>query len=178
MLGSKIRASRRVRRPSWWPVWVPFSAAIFILWGPALFRLTCYYYRKAYYRAFWADPPACAVGEPRKSYWGENRWPLILQNSHRYWMYVATVFLVILWYDALHAFWWPSDRAGHHLSGGHQVGMGLGTLIMLLNVVFLSFFTLGCNSVRHLVGGRHNCFNCVVGGKYTSQLRPRTAPGD
>ena len=42
-------------KPSWWP----FSPAILILWGPAGFRLTCYYYRKAYYRSFWWSPPAC-----------------------------------------------------------------------------------------------------------------------
>ena len=51
-------------RPSWLPLWVPFSAAFLILPFPGLFRFTCYYYRKAYYRAFWADPVACAVGEP------------------------------------------------------------------------------------------------------------------
>src|SRR5262245_55845332 len=52
------------------PAWFPFSAGFLILAFPGLFRFTCYYYRKAYYRAFWADPPACAVGEPRQSYWG------------------------------------------------------------------------------------------------------------
>ncbi|MFX9038760.1 hypothetical protein ABTN43_19155, partial [Acinetobacter baumannii] len=66
-------------KPSWW--FLPFfSSAMLILIVPAGFRLTCYYYRKAYYRSFMADPPACAVGEPRQSYWGENRLPLILQN--------------------------------------------------------------------------------------------------
>ena len=45
------------------------------------FRLTCYYYRKAYYRAFWLSPPACAVAEPHKTYTGETRFPLIFQNA-------------------------------------------------------------------------------------------------
>src|SRR5262249_16290377 len=40
------------------PGWFPFSAGLLILAFPGLFRLTCYYYRKAYYRSFWADPPA------------------------------------------------------------------------------------------------------------------------
>ena len=52
-------------KPGWWPAWLPFSPALLILPFPGLFRLTCYYYRGAYYKAFWADPPACAVGEPR-----------------------------------------------------------------------------------------------------------------
>jgi len=57
-------------RPGWWPGALPFSAAMLILWAPGWFRFTCYYYRGAYYKAFWADPPSCAVGEPRKSYRG------------------------------------------------------------------------------------------------------------
>src|SRR4051794_21109151 len=40
------------------PAWLPFySPALLILWAPAGFRLTCYYYRGAYYKAFWGDPP-------------------------------------------------------------------------------------------------------------------------
>ena len=55
-----------------WPIpFVGYSPAMLILGFPLAFRLTCYYYRGAYYKAFWADPPACAVGEPRKSYLGE-----------------------------------------------------------------------------------------------------------
>jgi hypothetical protein len=147
-------------RPPWLPTWFPFSAGFLILAFPGLFRFTCYYYRKAYYRAFWADPFACGVSEGRKSYWGENRLPLILQNSHRYWMYFALVFLVLLTWDALQAFWWPTLDAHGHPTGGHQIGLGLGTIIMLVNVCLLAGFTFGCNSVRHLVGGRMNCFSC------------------
>ena len=83
-------------RPGWWPSWMVFSPAILILWAPGGFRFTCYYYRGAYYKAFWADPPNCAVGEPRSSYIGERRFPLILQNVHRYFMYLAVIFLIIL----------------------------------------------------------------------------------
>src|SRR5262245_31689173 len=46
-------------KPSFWPDWLPFSPALLLLWAPAGFRLTCYYYRGAYYKSFWADPPAC-----------------------------------------------------------------------------------------------------------------------
>jgi hypothetical protein len=144
-------------KPSWW--FLPFfSSAMLILIIPAGFRLTCYYYRKAYYRAFWADPPACGVGEPRKSYWGENHWPLLFQNIHRYFLYGAIIVLLFLVWDAIYAFWWPVVQ--DHRIVGHRIGMGLGTLIMWVNVVLLSGFTFGCNSLRHLVGGRLDCFSC------------------
>src|SRR6476469_6838285 len=59
-------------RPWWIPGFLPFTPALLILPFPAGFRLTCYYYRGAYYKAFWADPPSCAVGEPRHDYRGEQ----------------------------------------------------------------------------------------------------------
>ncbi len=148
-------------RPSWLPGWFPFSAGFLILAFPGLFRFTCYYYRKAYYRSFWADPPACAVGEPRKSYWGENHWPLLFQNSHRYWMYIACLFLLLLAWDALQAFWWPTAFGANGHATSHAFGIGLGTVIMVVNVILLAGFTFGCNSIRHIVGGRRDCFTCA-----------------
>jgi hypothetical protein len=152
-----------IDKPGWWPGFLPFSSALLILGGPVLFRFTCYYYRKAYYRAFWLDPPACAVGEPRKSYWGERSFPLILQNVHRYTLYIATIFLIFLWWDALVAFWFDG-----------RPFIGVGSLIMLVNVILLSAFTFGCNSMRHLVGGRLDCFSCPArNGHFDSTPRPR-----
>lgn len=135
-------------KPDWYPAWLPFSAAFLILWAPGGFRFTCYYYRGAYYKAFWADPPSCAVGEPRKSYRGEASFPLILQNVHRYFLYLALVFLVLLAYDAWLAMWFPTA------AGGVEFGIGLGTLVLTVNVILLGGYALGCHSLRHLVGGR------------------------
>ena len=86
--------------PAWWPAWAPFSPAFFILLIPAGFRFTCYYYRGAYYKAFWADPVNCAVGEPRKTFLGERSFPLIIQNVHRYFFYLAALFIILLSHDA------------------------------------------------------------------------------
>jgi hypothetical protein len=136
------------KRPGWWPSWLLFSPAMLILWAPGLFRFTCYYYRGAYYKAFMLDPPSCAVGEPRKSYWGENSLPLILQNVHRSFLYLALLFLLFLAWDVYKALWFT-------VPGTETVrfGFGLGTLILLVNVVLLGGYTLGCHSLRHLVGG-------------------------
>ena len=141
-------------RPGWWPSWFPFSPAFLILPFPGLFRFTCYYYRGSYYKAFWADPPACTVGEPRKRYRGERYFPLILQNVHRYFMYIALIFLVILSYDVWKALWWPDPA-----SGGERFGIGVGTLVLAANVVCLSGYTFGCHSLRHLAGGFRDQFS-------------------
>jgi len=136
-------------KPGWWPGWLPWSPAFLILWAPGGFRLTCYYYRGAYYKAFWADPPACTVGEPRKGYRGERSFPLILQNIHRYFLYLALVFIVILSHDVWKALWFENP-----VTGGVEFGMGVGTLVLTMNVVLLGGYTFGCHSLRHLVGGR------------------------
>ena len=138
-------------KPGWWPGFLPFSPALLILWAPAGFRFTCYYYRGAYYKAFWADPPACTVGEPRKSYWGENSLPLILQNVHRYFLYLALIFLLILADDVWKAMWFADPTTGKL-----TFGIGVGTLVLAVNVYLLSSYALGCHSLRHLVGG---CFD-------------------
>ena len=140
-------------KPGWWPGWLPFSPALIILPFPGLFRFTCYYYRGSYYKSFWADPPGCAVGEPRKSYLGERYFPLVFQNVHRYFMLIAVLFLFILAWDAWKAMWFPV--AG----GGTEFGIGVGTLVLVLNLVCLTGYTLGCHSMRHIAGGFRDQFS-------------------
>ncbi|HXL59012.1 MAG TPA: hypothetical protein VN958_22270 [Chitinophagaceae bacterium] len=154
-------------KPGWWPLWLRWSPAILILWAPGLFRLTCYYYRGAYYKAFWADPPSCTVSEPRKKYWGENSFPLIMQNIHRYFMYIALFFIVFLSIDVWKALWFIDSRTGQE-----TFGIGIGTLVLAINVVLLGGYTFGCHSLRHAVGGfmdrlsgkpvRRNLYKCVT----------------
>lgn len=49
---------------SWWGI----SPALLILIFPLGFRMTCYYYRKAYYRSFWASPrPARSPNRTRST---------------------------------------------------------------------------------------------------------------
>ncbi|MGB8649381.1 MAG: hypothetical protein WCD35_01835 [Mycobacteriales bacterium] len=129
-----------------------FTPAIFILVFPLGFRLTCYYYRKAYYRSFWLSPPACAVAEPHTKYTGETRFPLIGNNIHRYFFYAGVVFNVILTYDAIIAFRFPKD-------GGHAFGIGLGSIVLVVNAVLLWLYSLSCHSCRHIFGGRLTHFS-------------------
>jgi hypothetical protein len=112
------------------------------------FRLTCYYYRKAYYRAFWLSPPACAVPDGHARYTGETRFPLILQNFHRYFFYAAVIITLINAYDAILAF-----------GGAEGFGIGLGNVILIANVILLSCYTFGCHSCRHVMGGRLRHFS-------------------
>jgi hypothetical protein len=142
--------------PGWRPAWL--SPALLILIFPLGFRTTCYYYRKAYYRSFFADPYACAVGETRsKGYCGELKFPFILQNLHRYFLYAALVILVILWVDVVKACIF-TDQAGHFFA------IGGGSLAILASTATLTLYTLSCHSLRHIVGGKLDCFSCAVAG--------------
>ena len=129
---------------SWWNL----SPAFLILWIPGGFRATCYYYRKAYYRSFFQSPPACAVRDVAKSYCGETGFPFLLQNVHRYFFYLSLVILAFLWWDVLLAFRFAEG-----------FGMGVGTLVLMINAVLLSLFSLSCNSCRHVCGGYVNSFH-------------------
>ncbi|MBI4628294.1 MAG: hypothetical protein HY729_06260 [Candidatus Rokubacteria bacterium] len=130
------------------PIIGVLSPAFLILWGPGLFRLSCYYYRKAYYRSFWLAPVACAVRDAKSGYTGETRFPLILQAFHRYTWYIAVLFIVVLTWDALLAFRFQDG-----------FGVGVGTLVMWLNVILLALYTFSCHSCRHLCGGHLDAFS-------------------
>ena len=138
--------------PNWMPNLIPITPAILILAGPLSFRLTCYYYRKFYYRAYFLSPPACAVeGIPQKQYKGETAL-LIIQNIHRFTFYIALGFVIVLSYDALLSFF-----------RGGELGIGVGTVILLINPILLAGYTFGCHAFRHIVGGRMDCFTCPNG---------------
>jgi len=136
--------------PAWLPVFI--SPGLLILWIPLGFRATCYYYRKAYYRFYFVDPPGCAVGEPvaHRRYAMESAFPFILQNFHRYFLYLAFIPLTFLWIDAV-ASLFPEDGPR----------LGLGSMIFFVNVTLLTGFSLSCNSLRHIAGGRLDCFSCT-----------------
>lgn len=123
---------------------------IFVVWAPLVFRATCYYYRKAYFRSFFWHPRSCAVPEPHRGrYHGETRFPWVLNNLHRFAFYVIFVQVLFLIFDAIVAF-----------DFGGRFGIGLGTVLMVVNVLLLSGYTFGCHAFRHLAGGGLDCFSC------------------
>ena len=151
-----------IPRPDWLPGFI--TAPLFILWIPLGFRATCYYYRKAYYRAFFWDPPACSAGaqkrEPRsaENYQGE-RALFVLNNVHRFFLYASFVVVFFLWYDAILTFF-----------PGGSFGVKLGSLIFLINVIMVSAYTFSCHSLRHLIGGNKDCYTCIRGGNARRKL--------
>ena len=80
-------------------------------------------------------------------------------------MYAAVVFLFLLAYDVWKAMWFENPATGQV-----EFGIGVGTIVLLVNVILLTSYTLGCHSMRHLVGGRKTeisksglseaCYNC------------------
>jgi hypothetical protein len=139
------------------PTWL--SPGLLILWIPIGFRATCYYYRKAYYRFYFADPAGCAVGEPtvHRKFALENALPFVLQNLHRYLLYLAFIPLAFLWYDLLPAFnIVPAEGVSDT-----RLRVGFGGALLALNIVLLTGYSLSCHSLRHLVGGRIDCFSCT-----------------
>ncbi|HVB51577.1 MAG TPA: hypothetical protein VND89_07595 [Acidimicrobiales bacterium] len=128
--------------------WWTWSPALIILIVPLGFRLTCYYYRRSYYRAFWWSPPSCAVADAHGAYSGESRFPLLMQNAHRYFFYAGLVLNVLLTYDAIRAFRQP----------GLGWGVTVGTVVLLVNATLLWLYSLSCHSCRHLCGGQVKSF--------------------
>ena len=103
--------------------WWSLSPALLILIFPLGFRLTCYYYRKAYYRSFWWSPPGLRRGRRPRQLQRRVRFPLILQNVHRYFFWILLIFNVLLTIDAVEAFSQPGVGDGW--------GISVGTVVLL-----------------------------------------------
>ena len=137
----------------------PIPPGVWVAWAPLAFRLTCYYYRKAYFRSFFWHPRSCAVPEPNRRYKGETAFPWVFNNLHRFAFYATVVQVGFLWFDAILAF-----------NFGGRFGVGLGSVLMLANVLLLSGYTFGCHAFRHLSGGELDCFSCSLASRARHQL--------
>ena len=119
--------------------------------APLGFRATCYYYRKAYYRAFFLDPPACAVGEPRDIGTAAKRLSLHPPESTS-----------LLSVRRANLSGHPVVRRDSCFLVYGRFGIGVGSLVLTANIVLLTLYTFSCHSLRHIVGGKVDCFSCVA----------------
>src|SRR5919108_451663 len=96
----------------------------------------------------------------------ERRFPLVMQNIHRYFLYLGLFFICILLVDAFRSYWFEGSTPA-----GSGFGIGIGSLVLTANVVLLAAYTFSCHSLRHLIGGgrdnlsssaaRWTCYSCV-----------------
>lgn len=125
--------------------WLPYAA--FSLPFLLLFRLTCYYYRKAYYRSVWQSPRDALWPNPIRHTPGD-------QAAARH---AEPAPLLLL-------------HRRHHLADQHLrrdpglplptgFGFGLGNVILVVNVILLWTYTVSCHSCRHVTGGRLKHFS-------------------
>ena len=101
------------------------------------------------------DPVGCSIGELRavdQKYKGENKWPFILNNLHRYFFYAAFILMLFHWLSFTHAIW---------VDGSFRIGVGV--VILFLDSLFLSLYVLSCHSCKHIVGGGLNSASWAPG---------------
>jgi len=138
--------------------WWPFSPALLILAGPLGFRATCYYYRKAYYRAFFLDPPpAPSVNLLAGNIAAKRLFPSSFKTS------IATSSTLLF---SLSRFFGTTPSV--LFSSTAASALVFGSLVLTLNVSLLSLYTFSCHSLRHLAGGKLDCFSCANFGRSAS----------
>ncbi|MHA2336061.1 MAG: succinate dehydrogenase [Candidatus Hodarchaeales archaeon] len=155
----------------WWPTIL--SPAFVLIWIPLGFRATCYYMRRVYYRTIFLEPVACAVKDVkpvRLDYKGEKRFPFVLNNLHRYFLYGAILLMIWHWYDTIVAMSYT----------GGKYGIGIGTILIGFDALFLSLYVFSCHSFRHMIGGNTNQYSKGIINKLryrfwnlSSNLNPR-----
>ena len=130
------------------PSWI--NSAMLVLWIPFGFRGTCYYMRRVYHRVFFQNPTGCVVAKPgvsyRFGYKGETGL-FILNNIHRYMMYLAILIILFKVYDVYHTM---------HITatdGSEGIGVSVGTLFLALEAAFLFMYVVTCHAFRHIIGG-------------------------
>lgn len=113
------------------------------------FRLSCYYCCGAYYKEFRRAFKCEAAQNPHASNSGETKLLRILHKLHRFFFCMAVLILVLNTWDMVQAFRGPDG----------DFGVGLGSIIMLTNVVLLWAYTLSGYSCHYVAGGRFMKFS-------------------
>ncbi len=133
-----------------------YSPTVLVIPVVALFRITCYAYRKDYYRHVFRHPLACKAdirGEKENRPYSGERSFFALNNFHRYFLYVGVALLPFFYYDFYHSL---------VFSGVFE--LRVGSLVLLANALLLTAWTGSCHAFRHLTGGNIDCYSCVAAG--------------
>ncbi len=117
------------------------------MWIPAGFRFTCYYYRGAYYKAFWLDP----VASPSASRARATSASAICRSFCKTSIAISST---SHWSSSSFSVATRLIRSGSRTRTERPISaVAIGSLVLIVNVVLLAGYTLGCHSLRHLVGG-------------------------
>lgn len=132
-----------------------YSPTILVVPIAGLFRLTCYAYRKDYYRHIFNHPQSCAADErmdnATRGYSGETTL-FAFNNLHRYLLYAGIALLPFFYYD-------------FYVSVTYFGGFVLrfASVLILLNALLLTLWVLSCHAFRHLfAGGNVKCYDCAL----------------
>ena len=138
---ARIRAPH-LRRDRWWlaPLVTVVVLAGFVVYGTWVAFVNRDYWADPYLSPFYSPCLAKSCAEPTWAIVG-SWWPLSPAL-------LVLPFPLILTFDALRAFRFPDG-----------FGLGLGTLVLLVNAALLWLYTLSCHSCRHLCGGGLNTFS-------------------
>ncbi len=140
-----------------------YSPTVFVIPIVALFRVTCYAYRKDYYRHVFKHPLACRAdirGEKDNRAYSGERTLFALNNFHRYFLYAGILILPFFYWDFYHSLMWQTG----------YFTLRLGSLILLLNAILLTLWTVSCHAFRHLTGGRTDCYSCKAAPQFRKKF--------
>ncbi len=132
-----------------------YSPTVLVIPLIALFRITCYAYRKDYYRNVFRHPLSCradARGEPDGRKYSGERTLFALNNYHRYFLYVGLIILPWFYWDSYQSMFWV----------GGYFQFGVGSFLIILNTITLTLWTVSCHAFRHLTGGNVECYSCTL----------------
>ncbi len=131
-----------------------YSPTILILPFVGLYRLTCYAYRKDYNRHIFKHPIGCdlinRLDSRERTYTGETSGLFKIENLHRYFLYVSILIVPFFYYDFYTS-----------LFINNIFVFRLGSVLLLINAIFITLYVLSCHSLRSLIGGRKDCYSCM-----------------
>ncbi|BCS91241.1 MAG: succinate dehydrogenase/fumarate reductase cytochrome b subunit [Candidatus Micrarchaeota archaeon] len=134
-----------------------YSPTVLVLPLVALYRLTCYAYRKDYNRHIFKHPVACSADnwskDVNRGYSGEKYSIFKIEYLHRYFLYAAILILPFFYYDIYLSF-------AYTYSLYHAFVLRLGNIILIINALLITAYVFSCHSLRNIVGGRLRAFNC------------------